>query len=129
MTTKRKTKHPSYGKIKRGLDNLDQAELAYGSAAPATCPICGETYPTLVYLGVGYCIVCDEDRLKAIWASRMPSAASEASRGVLGPLSPSDAVQANVDGVAGTLNRRAQGFSLISSAPMVARGVMQKGTP
>ena len=100
MATKRKSKHPTYAKIKRGLDGLDtQAELEYG-APRATCPTCGETWPTLVYLGVGYCIVCDEDRLKAIWASRMPSAASEASRGVLGPLSPSDAVQANVDGVA-----------------------------
>jgi len=94
-----------------------------------TCPKCGETWPTLVYLGVGYCIVCDEDRLKAVWASRMPSTASEASGGIRGHLSRSDAAQANVDGVAGTLNRRAQGFSLISSAPMVARGVMQKGTP
>jgi len=101
MATKRKSKHPTYAKIKRGLDSLDtQAELEYG-APRATCPTCGETWPTLVYLGVGYCIVCDEDRLKAVWASRMPprwpSTASEASGGIRGHLSRSDAAQANVD--------------------------------
>jgi len=45
---------------------------------PATCPTCGETFPTLVYLGVGYCVVCDENR---IWPEHPTSVPSGTPKG------------------------------------------------
>jgi len=70
---------------------------------PATCPNCGETFPTLVYLGVDYCIVCDE---LWVWPAIDPPASQNATqmapRGVAtenptpGPSKRSDTPQGNV---------------------------------